>query len=51
MDFFSIKICLLNHRKFDIMQEISSEKANKELLQQNELLKQNIFVKLEKFNK
>ena len=25
MDFFSIKICLLNHRKLDKMQEGSSE--------------------------
>ena len=30
MDFFSIKICLLNHRKFVKMQEGSSEEAKKE---------------------
>ena len=29
LDFFSIKICLLNHRKVDKMQEDSSEKAKK----------------------
>ena len=29
MDFFSIKIYLLNHRKFDKMQEGSSEEAKK----------------------
>ena len=32
MDFFSIKICLLNHRKFDKMQEGSSKEAKKGLL-------------------
>ena len=32
MEFFLIKICLLNHKNFDIMQEGSSEKADKELL-------------------
>ena len=29
MDFFSIIICLLNHRKLDKMQEGSSEEAKK----------------------
>ena len=29
---FSIKLCLLSHRKFGIMQDGSSEKADKELL-------------------
>ena len=33
MDFFSTKLCLLNHKKFDIVQEGSSE-ADKELLQE-----------------
>ena len=32
MDFFIIKICLLNHRKFDKMQEGSSEEARKKTL-------------------
>lgn len=31
IDFFSIKIYLLNHGKFDKMQEDSSEEAKKEL--------------------
>ena len=47
MGFFSIKICLLNHRKFDKMEEGSSEEAKKRATP----LKQNIFVKLGKFNK
>ena len=47
MDFFSVKICLLNHRKFGKMQEYSSEEAKKRAT----TLKQNIFVKLRKFNK
>ena len=32
INFFSIKTCLLNHRKLDKMQEGSSEEAKKELL-------------------
>ena len=46
MDFFSIKICLLNHRKLDKMQEGSLEEAKSVTP-----LKENIFVKLGKFNK
>ena len=46
-DFFWIKICLLNQRKFDRIQKGSSEK-NKE---RATLLKQNVFVKIRKFNK
>ena len=47
MDLFSFKTCLLNHRKFDIMQERSLEKNQ----QRATPLKQNVFVKLGKFNK
>ena len=50
MDFFLVKICLLNHRKFEIMQEGSSwfGKCRKG----GTPLKQNVFFKTwEKFNK
>ena len=46
MDFFSIKICLFFRRKFDRIQEGISKKNKKRAT----LLKQNVFVKLRKFN-
>ena len=47
MDFFSIKICLLNHRKFDITQEGILEKSKYRATR----LKENVFVKLGEFDK
>lgn len=51
MDFFSIKICLLNRRqKFDRIQGNAEYKFGKNLKRATPL-RQNVFVKLNKFNK
>ena len=44
MDFFSIKICLLNHRKFVRIQEGRLEMTN----ETGTLLKRNVFLELGK---